>query len=367
MRYREFGRTGEKISELSLGCMRFPDEETAVAIVRRSVELGINYFETSCTYCDRQSEPWLGAGLRGGRGKVLVSTKSTPYSDATKTSDGVRQSIEASLERLGVEYLDFYHAWMVNDPERYRTCTAKGGWLDGVHKATDEGLIRHVGVTGHAPPDVVKQIVDDDIFETITIQYSIILQGYRDVVRHAHEKGVGVVIMGPLAGGLLARQSPVLDHACAPLEPVESAFRYVMCDPGVSTAASGMTVLEEVEKNVAIFERMPEDLSMDYQQQINDRVNEKLPGSLDEVFCAGCRYCISVCPESLRVFDVFTPYNMTFLGAEIADIERVAERAEKMADACTECRACEEICPQKLKIPDLLKDVRAHFAKQAPS
>ena len=362
MRYREFGKTGEKISELSLGCMRFPDEEAAAAIVRKSVELGINYFETSCRYCDGNSEAWLGKGLQGIRDRALVSTKSTPYSDATKTSDGVRQSIEASLERLGVEYLDFYHAWMVNDPDRYRICRARGGWLEGVRKAMDEGLIRHVGVTGHAPPDVVKQIIDDDIFETITIQYSIILQGYRDVVRHAHGKGVGVVIMGPLAGGLLARQSPVLDYACAPLESVESAFRYVMCDPGVSTAASGMMSVEEVEKNVAIFDRMPETMSMDYQREISDRVNQRLEGNLDEVFCAGCRYCISVCPESLRVFDVFTPYNMTFLGAGIADIERVAENAEKMVDKCTECRACEEICPQKLRIPDLLRQVRDHLA-----
>jgi len=58
-------------------------------------------FETSCTYCDRKSEPWLGAGLKGIRDKALVSTKSAPHNEATNTSDRVRQSIDASLERLG--------------------------------------------------------------------------------------------------------------------------------------------------------------------------------------------------------------------------------------------------------------------------
>ena len=104
MRYRKFGKTGEKVSTLSLGCMRFPDEETAVEIVAKAVELGINYFETSIGYVGGNSERWLREGLGQDREKVLVSTKSHPIVDGEGASaDEVRRTIEESLEKLGME------------------------------------------------------------------------------------------------------------------------------------------------------------------------------------------------------------------------------------------------------------------------
>jgi len=367
VKYRPLGNTGEQVSVLSLGCMRFQDEAQAAAVVASSIEQGINYFETSCRYCNGQSEIWLGKALRGRRERVLVSTKSPPGEEGYVTADEVRRSIEASLRNLGVDCLDFYHAWRVNSPELYEACTRRGGWLDAAHRAMDEGLIRHLGITTHSTPDHVLSILEDGIFEVITVQYSLILQGYRRVVQKAREKNVGVVVMGPLGGGLLAAESPVLKQVFAPCAQVEGALRYVLCDPGVSTAASGMMRPEEVEMNSRFVEQMPEDLGLEYQGLVEGKIRAALGEEdldlLQSAFCGGCRYCLSVCPKHLPVFAVFKPYNMAMLKARPDRAEKIVEMATKYIEECTECRKCETVCPQKLKVPEHLRRVKDHFSR----
>ena len=119
MKYKKFGRTGENVSILSLGCMRYQDEESAGRIVSKAVELDINYFETSCGYCGGESEAWLGKGLKDCREKVMVSSKSAPGAEGFTTADETRRGIDKSLANIGTDYLDFYHAWMVNTREMY--------------------------------------------------------------------------------------------------------------------------------------------------------------------------------------------------------------------------------------------------------
>ena len=114
MNYRVLGKTGESASLVSLGCMRFPDEETAVDIMQRSLLHGITYYETSENYCGGNSEVWLGRGLGARRDTVLVSTKSrVGTGDQQQTEDEVRRRIEVSLGKLGTDYLDFYQCWSI--------------------------------------------------------------------------------------------------------------------------------------------------------------------------------------------------------------------------------------------------------------
>ena len=361
MRYREFGHTGEKISALSLGCMRFPDEETAVQIVARAIGLGINYFETSIRYLNGNSERWLGKGLGQDREKVMVSTKSTPIVNHQELgAEGVRRTLAESLEKLGTDYVDFYHAWTVNSPEQYAACLRKGGWFDGVYQAKEEGLVRHIGITTHAPPELVMQMIDDGRWEVITVQYSLILQGYQEVVRAAHEKGIGIVVMGPLAGGLLTLPSDLLKRVFAPDDQITGALKYVLCDPAVSSLASGMTSVAEVETNCAIVEAMPEDMSIADQETIDTRLNAELGdglGQFEALFCSGCRYCLSVCPEKIGPHNIFKAYNLVMLKGEPPDPQKVAQQAQSLLDRCILCGECQEICPQDINVPEHLERV----------
>ena len=208
MRYRDFGNTGLQVSVLSLGCMRFPSEQAAIRIVNEAIDQGINYYETSVGYLNGESERWLGHALGKRRGQVMVSTKSHTIEKRHPVgADEVRRLIDTQLENLNMDYVDFYHGWSVSRPPQYDACVVKGGWYEGVLKAKEQGLIKHIGITTHAPPDMIMKMIDDGRWEVITVQYSLLLQSYRDIIHAAHRKGVGVMIMGPLAGGLLTLPS----------------------------------------------------------------------------------------------------------------------------------------------------------------
>ncbi|MFA6135444.1 MAG: aldo/keto reductase [Phycisphaerae bacterium] len=367
MRFRALGRTGVDVSMLGLGCMRFPSEEETCRIVDECVRQGINYFETSPGYGD--SELWLGKALLGkDRRKVMVSTKSSPIDVTCQTADQVRRRIEDSLKRLQTDYLDFYHAWSINSPQQYQIMMTKGGWLEGVLKARDEGLIRHVGMTSHSTPQHISEILNEGIFEVLTVQYSLILQSYRDCIRQAAGRGVGVILMGPLAGGLLCDPSPVLARSFAPDDQVTGAFKYVLSDPNVSVALSGMTSAKQVAENCARIDALPADLAMSYQDRANEQINAMLGetvGQFETVLCGGCRYCVNACPRGLSPFNIFKSYNMAMLGGQPAWSARMQASAEALLLKCTRCGKCEVICPQKINVPRHMERVKAHFEKQS--
>jgi len=369
MKYRPLGSTGRDVSALSLGCMRFPDKDTAAAIVRKSVELGINYYETSNRYCRASSEEWLGAGLGADRAKVMVSTKCQPGAGAErKSAETVRRTIEESLRKLGTDYVDFYHAWTVNNEAQYESCTCKDGWLEGVMKARDEGLVKHIGITTHATPKLIAEMVNDGRWEVITVQYSLILQSYRDVIHAAHRKSIGIVIMGPLAGGLLVQPSDLLAEVYTPDDQLTGSIKYVLSDSAVTTIASGMRSVEEVQQNCRIIDAIPDDLSMDYQTAINRKLRSALGGDLEQfekLLCGGCRYCMNVCPVHIGPHNIFKAYNMTMLKAELKDSARLAQHAAELREKCILCGKCVEACPQRINVPEHLDRVREYFQQRA--
>jgi predicted aldo/keto reductase-like oxidoreductase len=299
----------------------------------------------------------------------MVSTKSTPSVDGEGVSaDGVRRTIEKSLEKLGTDHVDFYHGWSVSRPKQYEACVRKGGWFDGVYKAKEEGLIKHIGITTHASPELVMDMIKDGRWETITVQYSLILQGYRDIVKAAHQQGIGIVIMGPLAGGLLALPSNLLKRVFAPDDQIAGALKYVLCDPGVSSIASGMTSVQDVETNCAIIDALPERMSISHQETINARLSAELDKGLaqfESFFCGGCRYCLSVCPENIGPHNIFKAYNMVMLKGEPTNPQVIAQRAQNLLDRCIHCGECQEICPQDIDVPEHLERVRDYFLAAA--
>jgi predicted aldo/keto reductase-like oxidoreductase len=250
LEYRNLGRTGKKVSLLSLGCMRLPeDDEEGAQVVSRAVDLGINYFETSEWYCDNRSEIKVGMGIKGRRDKVYISTKTKVNPDTT--GDAVKRAFEGSLDRLGVDRVEFYQIWDFRWPEK-DAVLEKGGALDVLEKLRDEGLIGHIGITSHESNEHITEMLNTGRAESVTLSYNMLNRTVEPVIRYAAERGIGVVIMTPLAGGLLVTPSDVLSE----LLPGRSASRaamaltFVMSNPWVSTVPSGMTSVAEVEENV---------------------------------------------------------------------------------------------------------------------
>ena len=140
MQYRKVPKSGVELSCISFGGMRIPTgrgvpEEQAIATVRRAIDLGVNYLETAPGYGN--SEVLIGKALKDGyRERTCVSTKS----HVSKSPDvaGLYRSLEESMRRLDVDYVDFYHMWYVCTKKEWRAVMKKGGQLDGANAQSGE-------------------------------------------------------------------------------------------------------------------------------------------------------------------------------------------------------------------------------------
>jgi len=370
MLYRKFGNTGINISALGFGAMRLPkttaggnevfDHEEGARIIRRAVELGVNYVDTAPYYCDKESEVIVGKALKGIRDKVYLSTKN-PIEDAN--GDSMRRNLEGSLKRLDVDHIDFYHMWGLGT-ERFETkVNVPGGHLEALRRAMDEGLVKHASFSFHDVAESLIKIVDAGVFETVLCQYNLLDRSNEAAMQYAFDKGLGVVVMGPLGGGRLGGPSEAI-RALLPgkvSSSPEIALRFVLSHPGVACALSGMGSIEMVEENARIASDASE-LTGTEKQRITEAVEENK--RLAQLYCTGCDYCMP-CPQNINIPGIFDMMNYNrvygqkaYAKQQYASIGKTPwNQGQKDASACVECAACEGKCPQHIKIIEQLKDV----------
>jgi predicted aldo/keto reductase-like oxidoreductase len=366
MQKRPCGKTGLDFTVIGFGAMRLHGPDTArwAALVREAAQGGFNYFETSHRYCGSTSEIKVGEGLKGfPREKVYISTKSS--ADDFVTADAVRKVIDESLKKLQVEYLDFYQLWGLSLKDWTEIATKKGGTLEGIRKAMDEGLIRHLGFTSHDTPENMIALLRTGEFESVTLQYNLINRVNEPVIAEAGRLGIGVVVMGPLHGGLLGTPSAVLDELFgegATDAAAEAAFRFVLSNPNVTSAISGMTTPEDVRQNKAIAERA-KPLAAKEMERIDGELRKFMAAA--ESLCTGCRYCMP-CAQGVGIFAVLKLANAARIYGLVEGSRQAYSLFDKEwpyedfkdASHCTACGECLAKCPQKIDIPAELK--KAH-------
>lgn len=259
MIYRPLGNTGLKVSQLGFGAMRLPmlgqgddariDRDKSTPMIHRAFAAGLNYIDTAVGYCNQDSQRAVGDALRawGRRDSIIVSTKNHDYGDDEKKW---WTNLENSLERIGVEYLDVYHHHGVNRNSFDTAVLPRvGKWMQ---KAKDQGLVRHIACSFHDNAEALMHIIDSGYPEVLTVQYNMLDRSLEAAIAHAHERGIGVVVMGPVAGGRLGVDSDVLANLVPGVKRVpELAVRFVLANPNVSLALSGMATMEMVEENLA--------------------------------------------------------------------------------------------------------------------
>ena len=355
MRYRPFGKTGLMVSALSFGCMRLSeDQDLNTALVARAIELGINYFETTRGYCRGQCQQRTAPGLVGRSAGVVVSGKAGIQADTT--AYGFRKEIERQLDILGLTHFKFFQVgWFGWD--RVAHLLKPGGVLDALRQAQAEGLIQHIGFTGHDRPENFTRLIETGLFDSITVPYNLMNRAYEPTIRRAGELGVGVVAMCPVAGGVLACDSAALKEALGmDLPTAEMALRFVLANPAVSTACSGMNTLAQLEQNAptvkafdpagpAVFEHMCEGL---------DRLRERLGHRL----CTGCRYCLPCAqgvdiPRHLELHRHWQAFGLT----EAARNGLRGIAAANHLDRCNSCGECERKCPNEIPVREMLKEL----------
>ncbi len=375
MNYRQFGSTGERISALGFGCMRFPeyekdgkkyvDTDKVDQMLALAFERGVNYFDTAPYYCSSNSEAALGHGVKAFRDKILLSTK-FPTEVAKKPGD-YRRQLEESLERLGTDHIDFYHFWGI-DREIYDDIILKQNLLEDARRAKEEGLIRHISFSFHDDPMVIKYIIDTSEergvpMESMLCQYNLLDRSNEAMMAYARSKGLGTVAMGPVGGGRLAAPTELYSKLTGgtSIPTYELAFKFVLGNPDLCCALSGMENLDMVEKNTALASG-----SVSFSQEEWKRLGEAMENlkKFSDLYCTGCKYC-QPCPAGImipQIFNMYTYYNVYGLTDHARKLfNQYVEKGGVLSDACLDCGKCEKKCPQHLKIRENLKMVESIF------
>jgi predicted aldo/keto reductase-like oxidoreductase len=301
--------------------------------------------------------------LKGWREEVTLSTKNNYHGKDPKEWRAV---LDQSLERLDVDHIDIYnfHRMLLKTYNEWESLPHSP--IDEMVGAKEEGVIDHIGFSCHDTPENMIRLLDTGLFESLILQYNLLNTANEEVIGHARDVGVGIIVMGPVGGGRLAAPSPqIMEMIDAPVSSTaELALRFVLSNEGVSSALSGMGSIEMVEENVATAS-LQAPLTAGERKQIMEALEEKK--KLCDLYCTGCGYCMP-CPNGvdiprnfelvnlLRLYGLedYTKRQYRQLGRKKID----GEIAPAWADACIECGECEEKCPQNIEIRRQLKETQ---------
>ena len=209
MKARRLGRQGPKVSEIGLGCMSMskvygqPDEVEAIQTIHRALELGVNFLDTADVYGPFTNEKLVGRAIAGRREDVVLATKfglvrsdEPGYRGVDGSPAHVRRACQASLERLGVDYIDLYYLHRV-DPKTPIEETV-GAMADLV----DEGKVRYLGLSEAAPKTIRRAHAVHPI-SALQSEYSLWTRDPEgEILSTVRELGIGFVAFSPLGRGL---------------------------------------------------------------------------------------------------------------------------------------------------------------------
>jgi len=393
-----FTLDGKKVSLLGYGSMRIPtvsgghansgmldpkkeeiDQVRFNRQVRRMLDGGITYFDTSPVYCRGESERALGRALKASgydRSSYVIATKLSNFSPTNWSLDASKKMFENSLKELQTDYIDNYLLHSIGSAgfSTFSKRYIENGAADWCAELRAQRRIRNLGFSFHGDKKAWDWCIERH--GTYKWDFAMIQMNYLDW-RHAkasNERNVDakvlyeeltalkipVVVMEPLLGGSLARYNWSLANELTPLDPESSlsrwAFRFCGSFDNVMTILSGMTFDEHIEENLATFSPLKKCTTEELAAL--ERAAEAYL-SCNTIPCTGCQYCMP-CPYGLDI-PALLAFRNQYL-AKKADGVRLSPRAilkayEKAvpeelrrADHCTGCGRCNPHCPQTIDI-----------------
>ena len=389
MTYRVQHGSGEKISLLGFGMMRLPDNQEEVdELVDYAIAHGVNYFDTAPMYMGGRSEVLTGNTLsRFPREKYHVATKMSNQNGRTWSYDSSKRMYEQSLERLKVDYIDYYLLHSIGGGmESLKGRFLDNGILDLLLKEREAGRIKHLGFSYHGDVRDFDWLLDrqeEYHWDFVQIQMNFLdwrhasmKQGRRHdadaeyLYDKLEKKGVQVVVMEPLRGGAFGRMATELSDQLKAMRPNDStarwAFRWVGSYPNILTTLSGMNRMEHLIDNVETFS--PLEACTEAENKLLADIADQMSG-FPTIPCTTCEYCMP-CPFGVNIPGNFAYYNeavnehiLPLPDKQAADyMERKQQFADglrkalpdtaKWATQCTDCEECLSKCPQQIRIPN---------------
>ena len=345
MNKRILGRTGWELSAIGFGGIKLPQisQKECDFLLNLAIDNGINFVDTADCYGD--SEEKIGKALGHRRKEFYLSTKIDE-----RDGSGVRKKLERCLKRLKTDYIDLVLFHDVRGSE-YDRIFDRGG-LETLEEARGRGIVSEIGISIHNSISMMKRALESGAFSALMVAFSVLDEDRlaADLLPTAHDRGVGLIAMKPLAGGKLAEPRESLTGKGIPSREslAQLSLRYVLSNPYITCAIPGMTKTQELEENIYVGHHARE-----LGQGEIKRLME-FAGDAGKGFCRNCGYCLP-CPEGVPIPDIFRleGYHERYGLREWAKDQYRSLQVD--ATGCVDCGQCLEHCPYQVPVSERLR------------
>ena len=334
LEYRILGKTGLKVTSVSMGVMNCSDP----AVLHRAFDLGINFYDTADCYMHGHNEEMVGRVFEGRRDKVFIQTKVHAHDEKK-----MRASVERSLRRLRTDYIDVLVWHELHTPEE----VSNAGLFEFMTKMKKEGKVRFTGFSAHSRmAALLREAAKLNYHDVALVSYNFThSKDLREAVAMAAKTGIGIVAMKTQAGGYKKERM-------GGLSPHQAALRYVLMDQNVSAAVPGVTTIEQIEECAAVMGTSFSKGDLNELKQYHSFLQGRI--------CTMCGGCIGECPYGVPHGDLLRLV-MYHDGYETDSLVRESLQMVTRHDIqrCSECPSCSVSCRRGI---DIKAQIR--FAKQ---
>jgi predicted aldo/keto reductase-like oxidoreductase len=354
--YRTLGKTGIKLPVITMGVMNTSNP----SLVRAALGNDMYFLDTAQTYQRGTNETMLGEVLKGRpRDSFAIATKARLPNNQTTglyteeaTEEAYAKKIDASLQSLGLDYVDIYHhhnVW-VKESALYEPI------MNALVKAKKAGKIRFIGITTHKnEPEVIDAAVDSKVYDVVLVAYNYRQKHAEEVkkaIARAVGTGLGVIAMKTIGGNVGGSyHNPQID---APM-----ALKWALQDPNVHTIISGFTTFDQLELDLKVLK----DFSLSRaEKEILHRAGLQSP-----LYCQGCGKCVGQCAKQLPIPDLMRAYMYLYGYRNLVEAQDLLFSLNLPASLCGDCGSCPVKCLNQWNVPERvrnivrLRDVPAEF------
>jgi len=330
LEYRTLGKTGLKVTTVSMGVMNCSDP----AVLLRAFDLGINFYDTADCYMRGRNEEMVGQAFKGKRGKIYIQTKVHTHDEKK-----MRASVERSLQRLQTDYIDVLVWHGHSSPEQ----VSDPNLFEFMSKMKKEGKVRFTGFSTHSHmASLLREAAKSNFHDVVLVVYNFThSKDLKEAIALAAQAGIGIVAMKTQAGGYKKQRM-------GGLSPHQAALKYVLMDQSVSCAVPGVTTIDQIEECAAVMgtslSRKDLDELKQYQSFLHGRI------------CTLCGGCVGECPYGVSRGDLLRTV-MYHDGYENDSLFRESIQAltRQTIQYCSECSSCSVVCRRGLDMKAQIK------------
>jgi aryl-alcohol dehydrogenase-like predicted oxidoreductase len=330
LEYRTLGRTGLKVTTVSMGVMNCSNP----AVLQRAFDLGINFYDTADCYMHGRNEEMVGKAFEGKREKVFIQTKVHAHDEKR-----MRASVERSLRWLRTDYIDVLVWHGHSSPEEVSDLVLH----EFMEKMKKEGQTRFTGFSAHSNmASLLREAAKSNYHDVALVSYNFThSRGLKEAVALAAKSGIGIIAMKTQAGGYKKEKM-------GSLSPHQAALKYILRDQNVSMAVPGVTTIEQIEECAAVMGTFlsKNDLEelREYQAFLQGRI------------CTMCGGCTGTCPYRVHHQDLLRLV-MYHDGYKNDSLIRESLQMIPRQDfqQCSKCPSCSVTCRRGLNIREQIQ------------